>query len=280
MPPNGASGLWQQNGAGLEGNAASWIGESFNPGYAAGGDGFRPDWWNGGNSAASPYTSLPGLGQGGPAGILSQIMSLLQQIVGSLGGGSTLGGTAGAAPGFPGEAQGPTATFSNVALSSTGDPHLAVTGTEQNANGTTTNVNDHYDSMTCHKDLFSTNDFGDHFRVSTTATTPNANGVTMNATATASMDHGRSSVTMGQNGAVTVVNDGQATTLGAGQTMTLAGGEVVSENASGGVSIAQQNANGESMTTTFAWNGSGVDVTANASGGVTLGGDLIKHATS
>jgi hypothetical protein len=133
--------------------------------------------------------------------------------------------------------------------------------------------------MNAQHDLLSTNDFHDGFHVSTTATQPNANGVTYNASATATMDHGRESVTMGPGGTVTVDNFGTQSTLAAGQSITLAGGEVVSENTSGAVSIAEQNARGAALTTTFSYNGSGVDVNATASGGVTLGGSLVRHAT-
>jgi hypothetical protein len=213
--------------------------------------------------------------------MLGQIVSLLQQLVGSIGGGSTVSGngSAGTPAAYAPLPQG-TATFANATLSSTGDPHLALTGTEQNANGTTSQINDHYDNMAAQRDLLSTNDFGDAFRVSTTATTPNANGVTYNATATATMDRGRSSVTMGPGGAVSVTSNGNALNLAAGGSVTLAGGEVVSESSSGAVSIAEQNAGGEALTTTFTYNGSGVDVNATASGGVTLGGSLVRHAVS
>jgi hypothetical protein len=224
--------------------------------------------------------------------MLAQIMAMLQQLTGSIGstfgagssfgGGSTFGtglfgaGTATGTPGADAPQPG-SATFANATLSSTGDPHLAVTGTLQNANGSTTAINDHYDDMSAQRDLLSTNDFGDAFHVSTTTTTPTASGVTMNASATASMDHGRMRVTMGAGGAVSVTSDGNPIALGAGQSVTLAGGEVVSENSSGAVSIAEQNGN-ESLTTTFTNNGSGVDVSATASGGVTLGGSLVRHA--
>jgi hypothetical protein len=218
--------------------------------------------------------------------MLAQIMAMLQQLTGSIGG--SFGGNAYAPPstGMPpcgspnGGTQPGSATFANATLSSTGDPHLALTGTVDNANGTTTQVNEHYDNMSSQRDLLSTNDFGDAFRVSTTATAPSANGVTYNQTATATMDFGRDRVTMGPGGAVSVTSDGNAVALGAGQSITLGGGEVVSENTSGAVSIAQRNANGESLTTTFTNNGAGVDVNATASGGVTLGGSLVRHAVS
>jgi hypothetical protein len=285
--PNGA-GLWQQNGLEPETALGGPLAGAAAGGYGAA-DGYQPPWWGGNNA-------------GGVAGqanntnsMLGQIVSLLQQLVGSIGG-SLGGASTGTPPMMPlqqpygpgfgqqhydeGDGQQPgTATFSNATLSSTGDPHLALTGTEQNANGSTTQINSHYDDMNSQRDLLSTRDFGAALRVSTTATQPNANGVTYNATATASMNHGRDRVTMGQGGSVSVVSNGTTIALGAGGSVTLSGGEVVSENANGAVSIAEQNARGEALTTTFSYNGSGVDINANASGSVTLGGSLVRHAT-
>ncbi len=259
--PNGA-GLWQQNGFGTEGGAFN---DGFNMTTPGAGDGFRPTWWGSGvpsgGSASGPAAAN---------GILGQILCMLQQLVGSSGGNASGYGAGSALPG---------ATFQNATLSSTGDPHLAVNGTLQNTNGTTSQINDRFDSMSAHGDLLSTNDFGDHFRVSTTVTQSDANGVTYNASATARMNHGRDSVTMGTNGGISVVDNGSAVGLSAGGTVTLSGGEVVSEAQNGAVSISEQNGTGQSMTTTFTNNGRGVDVSASVSGDVTLGGDLVRHAT-
>jgi hypothetical protein len=272
--PSGA-GLWQQNGYDAEAAGLGGYNAGSLPAVAGGADGYQPPWWAG-NDATRSFLPNAGQSPGGITGMLGQIVCLLQQLLGSLGG----GGAAGTQP-YPGANAQPfgSATFSNATLSSTGDPHLALTGTEQNANGTTSQINDRYDNMTSQRDLLSTNDFGNAFRVSTTASQPNANGVTYNASASASMNFGRDRVTMGAGGAVSVINDGTPVNLAAGQSVTLSGGAVVSENANGSVSIAQQNGNGEALTTTFAYNGAGVDVTANASGGVTLGGSLVRHAT-
>jgi hypothetical protein len=293
MQPNGA-GLWQQNGFGT---AESFGDGSFgSPNMTLGaGDGYRPTWW-GGNEQGQSSPFAPGSSGSSDTtnGMLGQIMSMLQQMMGGLGigNGSSAYGQQNAYPqqgpcggqSWCGDQQGTPGrqgvTFQNATLSSTGDPHLALSGTADNAGGGTTNVNDHYDDMSSHRDLLSTNDFGDHFRVSTTATTPNANGVTYNQSATATMNHGRDSVTMGPGGAVSVIDNGQSTAIAAGQTLTLSGGETVTEATNGSVSIAEQNAAGESLTTTFTNNGSGVDVSATASGGVTLSGDLVRHATS
>jgi hypothetical protein len=275
--PNEAA-LWQQNGFDAGASAYGAGSNGMFPGMAGAGDGYQPPWW-GSNASGASGGALPAAGGGSTNGMLNQIVSLLQQLVGSIGGGGAYAGGQAPLPYAPQQQQQPgSATFGNATLSSTGDPHLALTGTERNADGTTTQVNDRYDNMASQRDLFSTNDFGDAFRVSTTATAPSANGVTYNATATATMDRGRSSVSMGPGGAVSVMSNGNALSLGAGQSLTLAGGEVVSESAGGAVSIAEQNANGEALTTTFTYNGSGVDVNATASGGVTLGGSLVRHA--
>jgi hypothetical protein len=304
------------------------------------GDGFRPTWWGGTGTGGGAADGT----EGTTNGMQGQIVSLLQQLVGNVGGmlggspyggqsttnweapgtgwsqsgsngtgaspGGTTGGWGGPNPagwnggnqgGWNGSNQGAwngsgwrpggfdgfggggtgaagTATFSNATLSSTGDPHLALSGTLQQPNGTTSQLSDHYDNMSSQRDLLSTRDFGDGFRVSTTASAPSASGVTYNASATATMNGGRDSVTMGPGGAVSVVDGGSAASLGANQSLTLSGGEQVSENASGTVTITEQNANGESLVTTFASNGPGVDVSATASGGVTLGGSLVRNA--
>ena len=275
--PSHGAGLWQQNGFDAESAAFGAYAAGIPGGTLGASDGYQPPWWGGATAGASyPPASVPG--QGGIQGMLGQIVGLLQQLVGSMSGGfgpAPLSGQQQAAMPQPASA-----TFSNATLSSTGDPHLAISGTQVQPGGATTQISDRYDSMSGQRNLFSTNDFGDAFRVSTTTTTPNANGVTYNASATATMDHGGASVTMGAGGAVSVTSNGAPVALAAGQSITLAGGEVVSESTGGAVSIAEQNANGEALTTTFSYNGSGVDVNATASGGVRLGGALVRHAVS
>jgi hypothetical protein len=236
-------------------------------------DAFRPAWFGGGADPYSAFGStLPGgainpSSSGGLGAILAQMAGRVAQYIGKLG--NALLGTQ--------PATGPTngaATFSNVSLASAGDPHLSVTGTAQNADGSTKNVDSHFDSMTAHPDLFSTQDFGDGFTVSTAVTQPTANGVTLNASATASMDGGRESVTLGKGGAISVIDHGQSVALSAGQSVTLAGGQRVSAGTNGSVTIAETSF-GESLTTTFTATGGGVDVTASGQN-VTLAGDLIN----
>jgi hypothetical protein len=287
---------------GLNGTAAPWavpnggVSGPFpqgSPGYlgygSANADGFRPAWFGGGSSdpLASFGPTLPGgaINPGSNAGIsaiLAQLASQVQQSIAKLSnalmGTSASSATTAGTAAMPGAASG-AATFQNVSLASTGDPHLSVSGTEQNADGSTANVSSRFDSMTGHQDLFSTRDFGDGFHVSTTVTQPSANGVTQNASATASMDGGRESVTMTNNGTISVNDHGEPVALSPGQTVTLSGGQKVSEAANGSVSVSET-AFGENLTTTFTNNGGGgVDVTAQGQN-VTLAGDLITGGTA
>jgi hypothetical protein len=278
IPNDGPSGTVAPWFAPLAGGAGPFPpGSPGNVGYGANNtDAVRPAWFGSPDPFGSPGSSFAGAGPAATSGlsmsaILAQLSYAVQQYIGKLG--SALLGTPSA------NASGGTATFANVALSSAGDPHLAVSGTEQNAGGTTSNVSSTFDSMSGQADLFSTNDFGDGFNVATTVTQPNANGVTLNASATASMNGGLDSVTMTGAGAISVTSGGIATALAPGQTISLGGGEQVSEAAGGSVSITET-AGAESLTTTFAQNNSGgVDVTAQGQG-VTLSGDLITGGTT
>jgi filamentous hemagglutinin len=288
---------------GLNGTAAPWAlpnagsgafpsGSPAYIGYGPGStDAYRPAWYASNNDQASMLgETMPGgaINPGansGIGGILAQMASQVQQSIAQLSNAlmGTPSTTTAPTTATPTSAQtaanGGAATFANVSLGSTGDPHLSVSGTEQNADGSTTSVNSKFDSMTGHQDLFSTRDFGDGFHVSTSVTTPGANGITQNASATATMDGGRESVTMTNNGTISVTDHGQNVALTAGQTVTLSGGQNVSEGANGSVSISEANF-GENLTTTFTANGGGgVDVTAQGQN-VTLAGDLITGGTT
>jgi hypothetical protein len=272
---NGTAAPWALPNAGSSGTFPAG-----SPAYAGYGsastDAVRPAWFASNNDPA-PLTD-PGANSG-ISGILAQLASQVQQSIAKLS--NALMGTPTASTptttGAPQSASSGAATFANVSLGSTGDPHLS--GTEQNADGSTANVNSKFDSMVGHQDLFSTRDFGDGFHVSTSVTQPGANGITQNASATASMDGGRESVSMTNNGTISVTDHGQAVALTPGQSLTLSGGQQVSEAANGSVSISESNF-GENLTTTFTSNGSGgVDVTAQGQN-VTLRGDLITGGTT
>jgi hypothetical protein len=277
---------------GLNGSAAPWAvpnaGSSGpfpigSPGYtsfgSASSDGVRPAWFGGNNGSSAAFG---GSGVNGISGILAQLMSSVQQSISQLSN-ALMGTPSSAMPNAATNAQANpangSATFQNVSLASVGDPHLSVSGTEQNADGSTVGVNSKFDSMTGHADLFSTRDFGDGFHVSTSVTQPSANGITQNASATASMNGGRESVTMSNTGAVSITDHGKAVALSVGQSLRLSGGQTVSEAANGAVSITESSFS-ENLTTTFTNNGGGgVDVTAQGQN-VTLSGALITGGST
>lgn len=277
---------------GVNGTSSPWLardGGSFAAGSpatarwtaGASSDGVRPAWF-GGDAAGGVAASVPGMfnpyGTTGIVGILSQLAATVQQYIGKLGN-ALLGSQSPGTSGTTTTAASGAATFQNVALGSTGDPHLSVSGTIQNADGTTAQADSHFDSMTAHANLFSSRDFGDNFTVSTAVTQPSANGITQNASATASMSGGSDSVTMNANGSVSVTSGGMSIALAPNQTVQLAGGASVAEAADGAVSISET-AFGANLTTTFTANGGGgVDVTANGSN-VTLAGDLLTGGTT
>jgi hypothetical protein len=277
---------------GLNGSAAPWAAMNSgvsgpfpqgSPGYAGSGtsssDGVRPAWF-GGSSDTLPGGAPNPLASSGIGGILAQLANQVQQSIAKLS--SALSGTSATTSANTNtgtSATGNSASFQNVSLASVGDPHLSVSGTEQNADGSTSSVSSKFDSMTGHQDLFSTRDFGDGFHVSTAVTQPSANGITQNASATATMDGGRESVTMTNAGAISVTDHGQSVALTPGQSVTLSGGQQVSEGSNGSVSISESRF-GENLTTTFTNNnGGGVDVTATGQN-VTLAGDLITGGTA
>jgi hypothetical protein len=271
---NGTVAPWITNGNGGSGTYPT--GSPANARWGA--DAVRPAWFGGSGDSASlldtigAFNSAAGTFTGGGIGsILNQLSSMVSQYIGRLG--AALTGSSSTTTSTTSRSN--ATSFQNVTLGSTGDPHLSATGTSLNPDGTTASVNTKYDSMTGHNDLFSTRDFGDGFRVATTVTQPSANGVTMNASATATMDGGLESVSMTNNGTVSVTNNGTAVTLAAGQSIQLANGATVSEAANGTVSLTESRF-GSNLTTTFTNNGAGgVDVTASGNN-VTLAGDLIN----
>lgn len=241
-------------------------------------DGVRSNWWNppAGVPSALPQSAV---GQdGGFFGYASQLIGqmqnavngLMQRALASFGQAPSARSSAAAAT---------TATYQSADLSSVGDPHLGLSGTALNADGTTKNVTSNFDSMAGHTDLLHTNDFGDRFRVRTDVTAPDANGVTFNQKASATMNGGRDSVSLASDGTVSMTSGGQTVELAAGASLVLANGATVSRGSDGSVSIAENAPNGESLTTTFSLNGNGVDVRAHAAGGVSLGGDIVSHVT-
>ena len=160
--------------------------------------------------------------------------------------------------------------FTSADASSWGDPHDTF-----NATGPGGAVSNHWDDMTAQTDLLNSDSFAGGFRISTTVTTPGANGATLNASATVTTDGGANSVTLDANGTVSVVESGRNVTLAPGQSISV-GGETVTDNGKS-VTLVDQNGRGGSLTTTLTSNGyGGVDVTAHGSN-VDLGGYLVDR---
>jgi hypothetical protein len=175
----------------------------------------------------------------------------------------------------PGALGGVEQRFSNVDISSSGDPHLAEVGTREGPGGNQS-VDQHWNSMSSHPDLVHTDQIAGGYRVSTAVTTPNAAGVTYNQSATVHTNYGQDSVTMNRDGSFSIDDDGRAIALAKGQRTTLAGGATVNANDDGSLTVTASNAYGGSIATTLRSTGSGVDVDSQAHE-IALGGDAITH---
>lgn len=200
----------------------------------------------------------PGMSSGGPlglSGILSQLLGIVQQLLSMLG--------------MPQNSQ---QFFTSATAASTGDPHLRLSGTA--ANGAVTNA--HYDSMTGHEDLLDSDSFAGDYRISTSVTQPDANGVTYNQQATVSTGYGDAQVSLDRSGNATISQNGTTISLASGESAFLGGGETVTRNADGSLLIRDANGMGGEIATTLSLNGQGVDVNAQASN-VDLGGDLVNQ---
>lgn len=202
--------------------------------------------------------------QSGFGGVLSQLLGVIQQLLGMLGLGSAFGSA-------PGSAASGEQYFANASGSSTGDPHIAFNGTS--ANGTQAA---HFDSMTDHSDLLESDSFAGGYQVSTSVTQPGANGVTYNRQATISTAFGGTQVSLDNSGNATIMQDGQTITLADGHSIALGNGETVTRSANGSVLVSDDNGLGGTITTTLSENGKGVDVNVQSSN-VDLGGDLLAQ---
>jgi hypothetical protein len=165
-------------------------------------------------------------------------------------------------------------TFYNSAnASSVGDPHNAFHGTT----GAGANVGGTWDSMRAHSDLLESNSFNGGYRVSTQTTQPNANGVTLNQSATVTTGSGNTTVTLNGNGQYAVTSYGQSVSLQTGQPVGLGNGESVTLNADNSLTVNDTNGYGGTISTRLSPNTSGgVDVTDHAND-VNLGGYLVNR---
>ncbi len=297
-PAGGGPSLWPSEGAARGTTPAST-------------DAIGRSWWscgtanaNGGNLGALLGGSGGGGGSNSLFGVFSSIVSALQQLAGALMNGSN-GPTQTATPqpwqgqpcqsqpwqGQPCQSQpwqgqtmtpgsqngvpgGPEQRFSDVNVTSTGDPHIAEVGTRAGRGGTTA-VDSHWDSMTSHEDLVHTDQVEGGYRVSTKATQPNANGVTYNESASVHANFGQDDVTMNRDGSYRIFSDGRALTLGKGESATLSGGERVDVGQNGAITVSAANG-AATISTTLTSTGNGVDVATHGHD-VALGGDAIVH---
>jgi hypothetical protein len=251
-------------------------------------DGVARPWWTCGtgtvNGGGDPFGGLFGglFGGGGTAGslagLLSGLVGVLQQLLGALLNQNTAPNqranpnpATGSSP-LPG---GPQQRFENVDVSSTGDPHIAETGTREGPGGNRA-VDVRWDSMTSHDDLVHSNQIEGGYRVSTAVTQPGANGVTFNQSATVHANFDQDAITMNRDGSFAIYDDGEQVALGKGESATLSGGETVSVNQDGSLAVSARGAGGGTIATTLRSTGDGVDVTTHAHE-LALGGDAIAH---
>jgi hypothetical protein len=243
----------------------------------------RP-WWAYGKAAgngdgANPLGSLFGAANanGTIAGLLTGLVSLLQQLVGSflnqsrnqaLNQRCTQPQNQNCAQGGSGQ------RFEDVDVSSTGDPHLATVGTREDGGGA---VDAHWDSMTSQNDLVHSTQIDGGYRVSTAVTQAGANGVTSNQSATVHANFDQDAVTMTRDGSFAIYDNGAEVRLGKGESAVLSGGETVSENQDGSLIVGARSATGGTIATTLRANGAGVDVTTHAHD-LAVGGDAIEYA--
>jgi hypothetical protein len=230
------------------------------------GDGVAGQWWSNQPAAASEATA-PST-SGGVEGVLNSIANAFTGLINQIGS-SIQNLTSESNAEGPASQQVASATFS-----STGDPHLAESGSGTDANGNPISLNSTFDSMNSHDDLISSQDFDGGYRVSTQVTQANANGVTQNQSATVHTNANQDQVTVNNDGSYAITNDGANVQLGLGQSTTLSGGETVSRNMDGSLTVTEQNSQGGLISTTMGSNGTGgVDVHTSVQN-ASVGGDI------
>jgi hypothetical protein len=197
-----------------------------------------------------PVFGTPGSPAGGIATmpIIAQLLSIVRQLL------SMFGMT----------------FYQNATASSTGDPHLAFSGTD--ASGMP--AENHFDSMMPHADLLDSDSFTGGYQVSTAVTQPGANGVTYNRQATVLTNYGSTQISLEKDGDAYVTQDGRRYAIADGQSYELANGENVRRGRDGSLVVTDTNPQGGTITTTLSENGNGVDVRAQAQN-VDLSGDLL-----
>ena len=227
---------------------------------------------NGGGIPGVQPATPPQGGAFGGTGPLGGITNLLMQLVGMLGSLLGMGNFGNSGAGNPGGGTGAENYFSNATGSSTGDPHLAFSGTS--SAGTLAGT---WNSMSAHSDLLDSDSIPGGFSISTTPTNPNAAGITYNASASITTNGGGTAVTYNSDGTASLTQNGVTSAIPNGQNVTLPGESIV-WNANGSLQVSVDDGNGGNIATTLGTNGTGVDVRTSATN-VDLGGDLISGAT-
>jgi len=217
-----------------------------------------------------PPFSNPGNGGTGMPGFMNLIngfIDALQTLLANLGSEFGFGGT--------GTPSGTSETYvRNADASSVGDPHDAFNGTNRSGG---TIAGGKWDNMQSHTDLLDSDSFAGGYTVSTKTTAPNANGVTMNASANVALDGGATDITMNANGSASLSSYGHNVQLQKGQSVQLGDGAKVSLGAGDALTISDTNAAGGTLSTRLTANGhGGVDVKASAQN-VDLGGYLVNR---
>lgn len=218
---------------------------------------------------APPGWGNPSDGSGGLFGfanIMNGFLGALQTLMAKLAQQFGLGGT-----GMP--SGDPQTYVANGTAASVGDPHDSFNATSAGGQ----KIGSKWDNMQSHGDLLDSDSFAGGYTVSTTATKPGGNGVTMNGSANVALDGGATDFTMNANGSFSVSSEGQKIQLQQGQRVQLADGATVTLGSDNALTVADTSASGGTLSTRLASNGQGgVDVSATANN-VDLGGYLVNH---
>ncbi len=183
------------------------------------------------------------------ASLMQQLMQMLQSMLGYQGGGcSPYGGEQ---------------FFPNAQGASVGDPHLSFNG-------------NHWNSMVSQPNLLNSDSIPGGFQISTQVTSPNAQGITHNQSASISLNNGQTTISMTNAGQASIQSFGQTIALAPGQSTQLGNGATVTCNQNGSLSVAVQNGCGGEITTSLSPRGQGVDVSVSAQN-VDLGGALVNQ---
>lgn len=210
----------------------------------------------------------------GANGGQSQFMGIISALFGSI---SSLFSQLGSMMGFGGRVspESPPSDrgdqrFGHATASSVGDPHESFNGTSSGGKV----VDDHWDSMTSHDNLLSSNSFDGGYRIANTVTHPGADGVTTNDRVSVTTNGANTNVTMNKDGSYDVSAFGHHIDLDVGKTTHINDGETVTKNADGSLTIDDTNGRGGTIETKLHGTGGGVDVTSTADN-VNLGGYLV-----